>query len=147
LDTTNWNRVPVSEGCRSFAFNASLEDGISSADLGPTIIWDCVLVLVSIFVATLPAVAKMIERGLNWFQPHQALDLEMQTLSRYGASQQQITVDSKSSVRSGHSSPSRPPMLQRPTPAYQGRRDDLARSSAGGVSSYHPEEHVLYHAI
>jgi hypothetical protein len=168
--------VPVSEVCRSFAFNASLEDGISSADLGPTIIWDCVLVLVSIFVATLPAIAKMIERGyecfqrhpapnlkpifvaalpkitkmivrvFEYFQPHQVPDLEMQTLTRCGAWQQQRAAALMSPVPSNHSSPFHSPTLRWPERAYQESGIYSAKSSGGEVSSYVPEKKPFYHA-
>ena len=168
--------MPLTEICRSLAFNTSLENGTASAELGPTIVWDCVLVLVSIFVATLPAVAKVIERGFEcfqrhpapnlkpifvatlpkitkmivrvfeYFQPHQVPDLEMQTLSRYGGSQQPGTAALMSPVPSNHSSPLHSPTLKWPEPAYQEGGNHLAKWSGGGVSSYDPEENPLYHA-
>ena len=166
----------MSEICRSFAFNISLQDGISSTDLGPTIVWDCVLVLVSIFVATLPAVAKMIERGFEcfqrhpvpnlkpifvatlpkitkmivgvfeYFQPYQVPDLEMQTFSRHGGSQQPGTAALMSPIPSNHSSPLHSPTLKWPEPAYQGGGDKLIKSLGGEVSSYDSEEDTFYHA-
>lgn len=165
----------MSEICRSFAFNTSLEDGISSADLGPTIVWDCVLILVSIFVATLPAVAKMIERGfgyiqrhlspslssifiatlleitkmIEWvfkyFRPHQAPDLEMQGLAGRGAPGQ-----------SNATVDSIPPDLtgysslsQPPMPQCPDPTYQGGGDdfSAGGMSLYNPEELTFYHAM
>ena len=165
----------MSEICRSFAFNISLQDGISSTDLGPTIVWDCVLVLVSIFVATLPAVTtiverafecfqrrpapdlysifvatllkitKMIERVFKYLQPHQVPDLEMQTLAHYRASPQQSAA-ALMSVLSNRPSPLHSPALERPERAYQGGGDKLTKSSGGEVSSYDSEEDTFYHA-
>jgi len=165
----------VSEICRSFAFNISLQDGISSTDLRPTIVWDCVLVLVSIFVATLPAIAKMIERSFEYiqrylapilesvfvatflkitrviervfeyFQSHQAPDLEIQTLAGREALWRQSNFTS--SVGSEHLPPPQPPVLQCPDRAYQGPGDNSARSSTGGASSYDSKGQIFYHAI
>jgi hypothetical protein len=155
--------VPLTEICRSFAFNTSLRNGTASAELGPTIVWDCILVLVSILVATLPVVAKMIERGFEcfhrhpapnlkpifvaalpkitkmivrvfeYFQPHQVPDLEMQTLTCCGASQQQRAAALMSPVPSNHPSPLHSPTLRWPERAYQESGIYLAKSSGGEV--------------
>lgn len=167
--------MPVSEVCRSFAFNASLQDGISSADLGPTIIWDCVLVLVSIFVATLPAIAKMIERGsgyirrhlapnlssifiatlleitkmIEWIfkysRPYQAPDLEMQVLAGRGAPRQ-------SDVTVGSIPPDGTGCSSLSQPSMPQHPDPTYQRggddlSAGGMLLHKPEEQPLYHAI
>jgi hypothetical protein len=166
----------VSEICRSFAFNISLQDGISSTDLGPTVVWDCVLVLVSIFVATLPAVTTIVERAFECFQrhpapdlysisvatllritmiervfkylqPHQVPDLEMQTPARYRASLQESAAALMSPVPSNRLSTLHSPTLKWPERAYRGGGDNLTKSSGGEVSSCDPEERILYHAI
>jgi hypothetical protein len=170
------NRVPLTEICRSFASNTSLENGTASAELGPTIVWDCVLVLVSIFVATLPAVTKVIERGFEcfqrhpapnlkpifaatlpkitkmivrvfeYFQPHQVPDLEMQKLTRYGGSQQPSTAALMSLAPSNDSLPLHSPTLKWPERAYQEGGNYLAKSSGGEVSSRDQEIKPFYHA-